>query len=296
MKIKKGFYNVEIAKHLTRRDITNLIISIFGLIISTVQILEIRRSAINSIVNRKLIFYNVVIGFIIIFINVYGAINKKEAVINKFSIRKLEEENKNLTEVNDKVRCFKHDFYNIMQAIDGYIILKDLNSLQKYFNSLVKECNYVNSIEFLNCQVRKNPAIYGILLSKYKKAEQNNIKMNIEILVDLSKFNNKSYIISRMLGILLDNAVEASSECEEKVINIKFVNQEEKRRDIIIIENTYKNKKIDTAKIFEKDYTTKVGNSGLGLWKIRDILRKDTNFDLFTSKDDKMFKQQLEIY
>jgi len=35
---------------------------------------------------------------------------------------------------------------------------------------------------------------------------------------------------------------------------------------------------------------------GLGLWEIRKILKKHNNLNLFTSKDDKFFKQQLEIY
>lgn len=35
---------------------------------------------------------------------------------------------------------------------------------------------------------------------------------------------------------------------------------------------------------------------GLGLWEIRQILKKHNNLNLYTSKDDKFFKQQLEIY
>ena len=32
----------------------------------------------------------------------------------------------------------------------------------------------------------------------------------------------KIYEFARILGILLDNAIEASSECEEKIINLTF--------------------------------------------------------------------------
>ena len=35
---------------------------------------------------------------------------------------------------------------------------------------------------------------------------------------------------------------------------------------------------------------------GLGLWEVRKILNKNNNLNLFTSKDNKFFKQQLEIY
>ena len=65
---------------------------------------------------------------------------------------------------------------------------------------------------------------------------------------------------------------------------------------LIKIDNTYKDKNIDTEKIFEKDYSTKPGNNGLGLWEIRQILHKNYNLNLFTTKDNDYFKQQLEIY
>ena len=67
-------------------------------------------------------------------------------------------------------------------------------------------------------------------------------------------------------------------------------------RQLVIIENTYKDKNIDTFKIFEKAYTTKPNNTGLGLWEVNKILKKHDNLAIFTSKDDELFKQQLEIY
>ena len=53
-------------------------------------------------------------------------------------------------------------------------------------------------------------------------------------------------------------------------------------------------------RIFEKGYTSKSDedgkNHGLGLWEVRKLLRKNNNLNLFTTKDNNMFKQQLEIY
>ena len=163
----------------------------------------------------------------------------------------------------------------------------------------MKECNYMNILDRLNSKAKENPAIYSMLISKYRLAEQKNINMNIDVLIDLKKFNKKTYKISRMLGILLDNALEASEECENKTVNVQMFKENMKNNKVsIIIENTYKNKDIDTDKIFEKNYTTKKekGNNGLGLWKVNDIIKKDTTLDLYTSKDNVFFKQQLEYY
>ena len=65
---------------------------------------------------------------------------------------------------------------------------------------------------------------------------------------------------------------------------------------LLIIENTYKEKDIDTYKIFEKGYSTKEGNTGLGLWEIRQILKKNNNLNLYTTKSNEYFTQQFEIY
>ena len=65
---------------------------------------------------------------------------------------------------------------------------------------------------------------------------------------------------------------------------------------LLIIENTYTNKDVNTDKIFEKGYSTKKGNTGLGLWEVRQILKKNNNLNLFTTKNDEFFTQQFEIF
>lgn len=294
MKLENSIYSKEIIKNFRKRDLLSIIISIMGIVIAIIEMLEMKTMLQEN--SNKYVFYNIISTISIFLISIYGIFSRREAIINKIKIDILEEKNKNLSEVNDYTRCFKHDFNNIIQAIDGYIMVNDMTALQKYFSGLLKECNCMNSMDLLNNKGTENPAIYGVLLNKYKRAEENNINMNIDIMVSLDKFKEKSYVLSRMIGILLDNAIEATSECEEKIVNVQFVKEEGKNRNLIIIENTYNNKNVDTNKIFEKNFTTKEGNSGLGLWKIRDILSKDMDLDLYTTKDGVMFKQQLEIY
>lgn len=294
MNLKNSICEKEIIRNLRKRDFFNFVISIIGITIAIIEMVEVKSMLQEN--SNKYVFYNIVSSVSILLILIYGILSRKEAITNKIKVDILEEKNKNLSEVNDYARCFKHDFNNIIQAMDGYIMLNDMAALKKYFSGLLKECNRMNSMDFLNNKGAENPAIYGVLLNKYKRAEESNIDMNIDIMVELDKFKDKSYVISRIIGILLDNAIEATSECEEKVVNIQFVKEESKNRNLIIIENTYNNKNVDTNKIFEKNFTTKEGNSGLGLWKIKDILSKDMELDLYTTKDGVMFKQQLEIY
>lgn len=118
----------------------------------------------------------------------------------------------------------------------------------------------------------------------------------MDVFLDLNKLNIKTYELTRILGILLDNSIEAAKECEEKIINVTFRLDPRSNRQLIIIENTYMNKDIDTTKIFEKSYTTKKNNTGLGLWEVNKILKKNSNLSLYTTKNSNFFIQQLEIY
>ena len=94
----------------------------------------------------------------------------------------------------------------------------------------------------------------------------------------------------------MDNAIEAANECNEKIINVCIRKDFKVARQVLIIENTYKDKNVDTEKIYEKGFSSKPHNTGLGLWEVRQILKKNNNLNLFTSKDNQFFKQQLEIY
>lgn len=216
---------------------------------------------------------------------------------------KLEEEklyNKTLGILYDNIRAFKHDFNNIVQSIGGYISTDDMLGLKDYYSGLIADCQKINSLDILNPELINNPAIYSLLTSKYYKAEKYGIKINFEIFLDLETLNIKTYDLTRILGILLDNAVEASSKCKKKEIHIIIRKDNKSNRQLFIIENTYSNKNVNTERIFEKGYTSKnikdSENHGLGLWEIRQILNKNNNLNLYTTKNNELFIQQLEIY
>jgi two-component system sensor histidine kinase AgrC len=213
-------------------------------------------------------------------------------------INSLEVYNKNLGTMYDNVRGFKHDFSNFVIALNGYVRDKNIDGIDKMSTSILKDCKDVNNLEILDPKSIGNPAIYSIITNKYNLAKENGIKVNLDILTDLKQSTEKSYAICRILGILLDNAIEAAKETDEKKMNVKFLDDNKFDRKLIIIENSYNNKDVNVDKIFEKGYTSKDDNSnshGLGLWNIKSILENNEGLNLYTRKGD-LFKQQLEIY
>ena len=229
-------------------------------------------------------------------ISIYSLTRITKLALKTQELESAEAYNKSLSILHDSVRGFKHDFDNIVATIGGYVKTDDMEGLKKYYLQLEDDCLRVNNFATLNPTIINNPGIYNLLSSKYHKADAKNIKINLEFFLDLDTLNMKIYEFSRVLGILLDNAIEEADKCEEKLINIKFRNEQNKNRQVVIVENTYSNKDIDIEEIFNKGFSSKDDHQGLGLWEIRQILKKNSNLNLYTTKDEKLFKQQLEIY
>lgn len=229
-------------------------------------------------------------------ISMYSFSRIMKLTITTKKLETTEEYNNTLKILHDNVRCFKHDFDNIVTTIGGYIRTNDMEGLKKYYLQLEDDCQKVNNLYVLNPEIVNNDGIYNLIVKKYNEAEQKNVKVNISFLLDLNTLKMKIYEFGRILGILLDNAIEASSECEEKIINLTFRNDTKNSRQLVKIENTYSNKNVDTEKIFEKGISEKENHTGLGLWEVNKLLHKNNNLALFTTKNDKYFSQQLEIY
>lgn len=292
---KKFNFNITILDNMNRKNKVLLILNfIMGIIAISIQYYLIQ------FYNDTVPFYITIISSITLLlyfiISLYSLIKSTKLEMAQQDLEETKLYNKTLTILHDNMRCFKHDFNNILQAIGGYIQINDMEGLKKYYKQILKDCDKVNNLYVLSPDVINNPAIYSILASKYYSADAKGITISLDVFLDLNDLKMQVYEFTRILGILLDNAIEASSECEEKIINITIRNEENKHRQVLIISNTYPNKDVDTEKIYEKAYTTKPNNTGLGLWEVRKILNKNNNLNLFTTKNSEFFTQQLEIY
>ncbi len=240
-----------------------------------------------------------VIGLIAYFtISLYSIINSSKLASTKIDLENANNTIHSLTILHDQVRSFKHDFDNMVNSIGGYVVNEDIEGLKKYYNQLLEECHKTNNLYALSPAVINHPAIYHLLATKYYEADQKNIQIHLDVFLDLNEIEErmKIYDFTRILGILLDNAIDAAVECEKKIINVTFRKEIGNNMIAVIIQNTYNNKDVDTEAIYQKGVSSKENHSGLGLWKIRQILMRNNNLNLFTTKNDELFTQQFEIF
>lgn len=173
-------------------------------------------------------FFNFIFLLAYFCLSFYSLAKIMKLVTTTKKLESAEEYNKTLHILHDSVRGFKHDFDNIVTTIGGYIKTNDMDGLKSYYSQLEEDCSKVNNLYVLDPDIINNPGVYNLITAKYNEALEKGIKVNLTVLLDLNDLHMKIYEFARILGILLDNAIEASSECDEKILNIVFRNESKK--------------------------------------------------------------------
>lgn len=264
--------------------------------------------SINSVMesNNIPLYYmsiSVITFFFILFILISSSLLKNLHIKIEVEAekQKLEQQKKyieSLKKNNNEIRKFKHDFNNIILGLEGYITSNEVNNikLRDYFYNNIKNLNTkieLDNIVLSHLNNIKVPSIKNLLTNKIISAQNNDFKVNISVEDEIDNFYVNEIQLSRILGIFLDNSLEAGLELDNNRF-IELIILKANKTIVIQITNTFKNTNLDIDKINESGYSTKGENRGIGLSSANDIISKH-NMILNTRIEDNLFKQILTI-
>lgn len=197
----------------------------------------------------------------------------------------------NLEHINKSMRAFKHDYLNILTTMRCYIMDNNIEGLRIFFDEQILKTTEDSTLEIGKLSNMLILEIKGLLYTKIIVANAKGIKVSVKIPYPVTHVSMDIIDLVRILGIFLDNAIEASENLEEKKMDIVII---QKDTVSIIIANTCPDLTIPISSINEMGVSSKGENRGYGLYNVSKLLQKYPKVRLYTNYGSNYFEQTLE--
>ena len=190
-----------------------------------------------------------------------------------------------------------HEYNNQLMVIKGYVNKPE--KLSEYLDEVIGEHKTGQNYTVKQLGFLPDGGVKGLLYHKLSKMEDNNIKYYLYVDQNLKdknieNFDLKTYRdLTKLLGVFLDNAIDAALKSEEKEIEVELKDKDDCL--LLTISNTY-DKNTDINKVGKSGFTTKGVGHGFGLSIVKDIAKTNSEIDTFNSKESDKFIQTAMIY
>lgn len=190
---------------------------------------------------------------------------------------------------------FRHDYKNLLLSLKERATFHQDLALKEQIESLEHYSQPYLTDKFAYRYLKnvKNEYVKSLLLSKMYEASQQYIHCTFECPNEIQKIPMDIFDFIRVLGILIDNALEAAVGSDEKEVSIAIY-QDETQLEFTII-NHFDNEAIALEKMTQKGVTTKEGHQGLGLSNIEEINKKNKNMFVNYRVESKQFLAQVVV-
>jgi two-component system, CitB family, sensor histidine kinase MalK len=190
---------------------------------------------------------------------------------DKTEVNQLAEQLTGVKSYAEALRAQSHEFMNKMHVILGLVKMKDYNHLNRYVKELVSL--RVDEVSTVTSKV-KDPALAGFIMGKLSYAREQNVALTIEChdFVPEPKDPTVTHELITVIGNLLDNSIEATTNSDEKEVLMELFYQDEQLE--MVVTDTGEGM-VDgmVEDIFTKGYSSKGDGRGYGLFLVKESLR-----------------------
>lgn len=277
-----GFLSINKVKMIVQKIINILdrpFITAFVLILSILSIAGVSYRFVNSLSTK--IYLESILLFLFFALLIYLILYNRYMVTKE--VKKTVELLNAITVYEKRIdedRIIRHEMLNNLLALKSFSD-KNSDDFDKTLDEFIMSCSN-KSVGIKN--IYKLPTglkgmIYYKINSLDNKKYNYNVNISKQVNIKLEKENYKEYIsLCKILGIVLDNAIEACEKTKERFLTIDIYN--EKGNVVIDIENSYKDKIKDINKLYSKNYSSKGNNRGLGLHVAKMLLKNSKYLEM----------------
>ncbi|MFC6180214.1 sensor histidine kinase [Lactiplantibacillus daowaiensis] len=214
-------------------------------------------------------------------IGFYLVNNKNSRLTDAQLLEEMSNYNELLSHRNQELHLFKHDYQNILLSLSQYIQSDDLPGLKHYYEQEVLPAGDNLSGHAGPEQLRylQAPEISGLIYSKYEAAASRDVQLQLALFEPVSLPPVAHVNIVRILGNLLDNAIDAASQVDRQVYLLITPIPHSDTVTFTVRNRIPAGDTIHLNRIRKSRFTTKKGHLGYGLSSIEQLATKQVHVD-----------------
>lgn len=195
----------------------------------------------------------------------------------------LHRQNKALTQQQEqqdlllhRSRMFHHNLANILCGLQGTIHSRNFSAIDHYCDAIVKRCQMINNENVQALRQIPRPAVSLLIQQKILDANEAEIPFYVHADNDLRYRGWKDDDMCQLLGVLLDNALEAAARSDAPYISMELHSL--RRGMELVVRNTWGTEEKDPAPL-----VSTAPSRGLGLPSVKALLARypRTTFSLY---------------
>lgn len=196
-----------------------------------------------------------------------------------------------------ELRKFRHDYMNILSSIEYYLAENKLEELKDFYNHHVKETKSLiqkNILRLDDLDQLGSLEVKSILTIKLITAQEKDLEVQLEISEPIpTELGVDPIVLIRILGILLDNAIEELEALSDKqlLVGVFLVNGDV----MFVIQNSARDQIEPLHQLKQSGFSTKGEQRGLGLTNVDELIALEPHLLLETVIQSNKFTQKLTI-
>lgn len=267
-------------------------LSTFNIIYGEMVHYPIQVLTVNGILVSVLVLSSAVLFYILYQILLHNqqlALQQQEQEITREYMTQMED-------LYQDMCSFRHDYKNILSTMEYYMEHKELDKLEEYFRQeILPTASSLPGQDFILgrlTQVQVAP-IKSLLCSKLCSCQNKQIPFTLSIPEPVTHFPMDVLSLSQILGILLDNAMEAALQTEKPYLEFILLPQEE--HIYIEIKNSTLPLTVPISDLSRRGFSTKKGHTGLGLHTVQKLLAPLDHVQFSLEVQDSIFSAKLVL-
>lgn len=191
----------------------------------------------------------------------------RSALDDEARLAEMEALLKSQDELNRKLRMQRHDFINHIQVISSLLQMQEYAKAEEYMQQVCRDLEKVK--ELLKTQ---SSAVNGLLAAKSVQAQKRGLALGFAIRTPLNALPMEDWEFCRILGNLLDNAMDAAQEAPERELELSLWEDAGSLYFAVTNHGPAIPPELQ-ERIFEPGFTTKGEHgTGMGLAIVREIM------------------------